>query len=283
MPGARRKATSYSGRMTSAPTFDLLIDAGRAVAQAERIAPEPDEPRLGELLAHPEPGESRRVHVRANMVASVDGGAWGADHRSGSINDAADFRVFEVLRALADVVLVGAGTIRAEGYGVVERPAHLATLTAVAGRSPRIVTAVVSRTGVLPPSLLAPDAETVLLTTSEGAAAHHGTDLDRDARLVVVDDGRGGVDLRAALDALADRGHARVLTEGGPHLLASLLDADLVDELMLTTSPHLVGPAPGRIVAGARSLEETLDRRASPATVLHADGTLVTRWMLRRR
>ena len=79
--------------MTSAPTFDLLIDSGRAVAQATRIAPEPGEPRLGELLAHPGPRDGRRVHVRANMVASVDGGAWGADHRSGSINDVADLRV----------------------------------------------------------------------------------------------------------------------------------------------------------------------------------------------
>ena len=268
--------------MPSVPTFDLLIDAGRAVAQAERIIPEPGETRLGELLAHPAPREGR-VHVRANMVASVDGGAWGADHRSGSINDAADFRVFEVLRALADVVLVGAGTIRAEGYGPVERPAHLSSLTAAAGRAPRIVTAVVSRTGVLPASLLEPDARSVLLTTVAGAEAHRGSELDTAGRLVVVDDGLGSVDLRAALDALAERGLTRVLTEGGPHLLANLLDDGLVDELMLTTSPRLVGPAPGRIVAGPRSLQDALDTRTTPAVLLHADGTLVTRWVLRGR
>ena len=274
---------TYSGRMTSAPTFDLLIDSGRAVAQATRIAPEPGEPRLGELLAHPAPRDGRRVHVRANMVASVDGGAWGADHRSGSINDVADLRVFEVLRALADAVLVGAGTIRAERYGPVERPARLAALTAAAGRSPGIVTAVVSRTGVLPPSLLDEAAQTMLLTTCQGAAAHRGSALDRAGRLVVVDDGDGGVVLHAALDALAERGLTRVLTEGGPHLLATLLDEGLVDELMLTTSPRLVGPAPGRIVAGPRSLQDALDTHAAPAVLLHAGGTLITRWVLRGR
>lgn len=267
--------------MTSAPAFDVLLDSG-AAARPERIALEPGEPRLGDLLAHPAPAAGRAVHVRANMVASVDGGAWGADHRSGSINDAADFRVFEVLRALADVVLVGAGTIRAEGYGPVERPDRLAGLTAAHGRTPTIHTAVVSRSGVLPASLLEPGAATILLTTGPGAAIHEGTALAQEGRVVVVEDELGGVDLAAALAELARRGLTRVLTEGGPHLLASLLDDGLVDELMLTTSPRLVGSAPGRIVAGPRSLQDVLDMQATPELLLHADGTLVTRWLLRR-
>lgn len=267
--------------MTSAPTFDLLLDSG-SVARPERIVPEPGEPRLGELLAHRAPRPGRTACVRANMVTSVDGGAWGADHLSGSINDAADLRVFEVLRSLADVVLVGAGTIRAEGYGPVERPPHLAGLAAAHGRAPTIVTAVVSRSGVLPASLLEPGADTILLTTGMGADTHEGTPLAQDGRVVVVEDEQGGVDLSAALAELGRRGLTRVLTEGGPHLLASLLDDGLVDELMLTTSPRFVGSAPGRIVAGPRSLQDVLDTRATPGLLLHASGTLITRWLLRR-
>jgi riboflavin biosynthesis pyrimidine reductase len=63
--------------------------------------------------------------------------------------------------------------------------------------------------------------------------------------------GEASVDLKAALDTLAGRGHRRILAEGGPHLLAQLTAAGLVDELCLTMSPLLAGPGAGRIVAGA--------------------------------
>ena len=58
------------------------------------------------------------------------------------------------------------------------------------------------------------------------------------------------VDLTAAVDALAKRGHRRMLAEGGPRLLAQLAEAGLLDELCLTIGPLMAGPGAPRIVAG---------------------------------
>jgi len=259
--------------LSDRPTFDLLVAEG-ATAGGTILPPEPDEPGLGLLLAHPT--TSRRegavpgAWVRANMVATVDGAAWGHDHRSGSINGPADLRVFEVLRALADVVVVGAGTVRAEGYGPLDVPEHLRGLRAEAGCAPGLVLAVVTRSGEVPASLL--DDEGVLVVTSRAGA----TRLDGavpDDRLVVAGD--DDVDLRAALAALAARGLRRVLSEGGPHLLADLLADGLVDDLCVTTSPGAVGPGAGRIVAGDPG-RDPADLRL--ATLLRARDVLVARW-----
>ncbi|MEK8228863.1 dihydrofolate reductase family protein [Oerskovia sp. M15] len=102
------------------------------------------------------------------MVSSVDGGAWGPDHRSGTINDAADWRVFRVLRALADVVLVGAGTARAEGYTALDVPRGLEHLRA--GRGP-LELAVVTRSGHLPASLATGDRPPLVVTDEHGRAS----------------------------------------------------------------------------------------------------------------
>ena len=124
----------------SLPALDVLIGPGGAGHLAgTRLEVTPREEELAAFYASP-PG----LHVRANMVSSVDGGAWGPDHRSGTINDAADWRVFRVLRALADVVLVGAGTARAEGYTALDVPRGLEHLRT--GRGP-LELAVVTRSG----------------------------------------------------------------------------------------------------------------------------------------
>ncbi|MFF3065674.1 dihydrofolate reductase family protein [Oerskovia sp. NPDC057915] len=293
-------------RTPALPALDVLLGPGGSGHLAgTRLEPAPDEEALAAFYASP-PGP----HVRANMVASVDGGAWGPDHRSGTINDAADWRVFRVLRALADVVLVGAGTARAEGYTALDVPRGLERLRA--GRGP-LELAVVTRSGHLPASLAGGDRPPFVVTGEHGASVARAS-VPADRILVVGPDDAAppgapltardlpsptpGPDLRAGLAALADRGLERVLCEGGPHLLADLLARDLLDELCVTTTPVLVGPGPGRIVgglpplpAGARTERETgtPDGPAASAPVvhprlahlLHADGTLVARWALR--
>lgn len=297
---------STGPRAPSLPALDVLLGpAGSGHLAGTRLEPAPDEEALAAFYAAP-PGP----HVRANMVASVDGGAWGPDHRSGTINDAADWRVFRVLRALADVVLVGAGTARAEGYTALDVPRGLEHLRA--GRGP-LELAVVTRSGHLPPSLSGGDRPPLVITGEHGASVA-GASVPADRILVVgPDDGAPpgaprtprdlpsptpGPDLRAGLAALAARGLDKVLCEGGPHLLADLLARDLLDELCVTTTPVLVGPGPGRIVgglppvpAGTRTQRETgtPDGPAASAPLvhprlahlLHADGTLVARWALR--
>ena len=249
----------------ASPALQLLVPAPRPVPA------DAAEPVLAGLYAHA-PGV-----LRANMVAAVDGAAWGATHRSADINDAADFRVFRVLRALADVVLVGAGTARAEGYDQLARPSDLAHL---APSDAPLRLAVVTRSGVLPPSALDGDLPPLVVTGAAGARVARAA-VPAENLLV---SGEHAPDLARALGDLAARGLTRVLTEGGPHLLGALLAAGLLDELCLTTTPLLEGPLPGRIVAGGETPGEPLaaQRPARLAHLLHAPeaGTLLARWTL---
>jgi riboflavin biosynthesis pyrimidine reductase len=250
---------------TALPPLRLLVP------DTEELPVEPGEPRIAELYRpHPE------RHLRVNMVASVDGGAWGSDGLSDSVNDAADWRVFRVLRAMADVVLVGAGTVRAESYTQLSRPRGLEHLSAAG-----LELAVVTRRGDIPSRLLDGPRTPWVLTGDAGADAARAAVGDR---AVVVPAAGTSLDLAAGLDALADAGLRHILSEGGPHLLGSLLAADLVDELCVTTSPQVVGHGPGRIVAPVAPVHTpaTLQRAARLAHLLAApSGTLMARWDLR--
>jgi riboflavin biosynthesis pyrimidine reductase len=199
---------------------------------------------LAEAYAYP-----KERWLRANMVASADGAAY-VDGRSGGLSGPDDKRIFGVLRALADVVLVGAGTARAEEYRPALRRPSLASLRE--GRPETATIALVTRTlGLnLTASLFTdtpPDARTTVITC---AAA----DADLRAATAEVADviiaGEETVDLGAALAALSEQGLRQVICEGGPHLLADLTAAGLLDELCLSLSPTLAGPGASRIVAG---------------------------------
>ncbi|MEO5983126.1 MAG: dihydrofolate reductase family protein [Pedococcus sp.] len=209
-----------------------------------------------------------RAWLRVNFVASLDGAATGADGRSGSVNTAADFKAFSILRQLADVVVVGAGTVRAEGY------------PALRDEDPDApVLAVVSNRGKLPPTVAAMTSPrgAALMVTCEGA---HAQDLTT-ARSTLGDDnvivvGTDAVDLVKARKALQDRGFRSMLCEGGPSLFATLLDAGVVDEVDLTWAPTLVGGDHRRITGGP-----DLDVALSPMLLLEEDGTILGRWRVR--
>lgn len=193
----------------------------------------PTDAELAARYAHP------AGSVRANMVQSLDGRAT-IEGRVGALTGPADQRVLSTLRQLADVVLVGAGTIRAEGYGPLHDPAW-ARARAEAGQAPAPRLAIVSNSGYLPadsPALgdLADPATQPILIVPDGA------DVTALAgRVDVMRSGSGAVDLDAALTHLRGRGLTRVLCEGGPQLLADLVGAELVDELCLTLAPVHVG------------------------------------------
>lgn len=187
--------------------------------------------------------------LRANFVTSADGAAW-VDGRSAGLSNPDDKHVFGLLRVLADVVLVGAGTVRTEEYKPARRRPALAALRE--GRPLAPVIAVVSRSLAL--DLSAPlfteapaDARTIIITPAV-------SDADRRAAAAKVADvivvGEQSVDLGRALEELAGRGLGRVLCEGGPHLLGDLAVSGLLDELSLSVSPTLAGPGAGRIIAG---------------------------------
>lgn len=207
--------------------------------------------------------------LRTNFVSTQDGAATGADGLSGSINNAADKVVFDLLRSLADVILVGERTARAEGYRAPR---------ATEGTAPLL--AIVSNHANLPPHLLAPDADRcrVVLITCTGAPAAR---LDA-ARLALGDDnvwtfGDERVDLAQAKVALAHGGWPRILCEGGPSLNAALLAGGLVDDLAQTFVPSLVAGGYPRIAHGPE-----IDVRITLRHLLEANSTLLGLWRVER-
>ncbi len=212
-------------------------------------------------------------HVRVDFVASLDGAVEVGRH-SRPLSGPADRAVFFAMRAVADVVVVGAGTVRAEEYGPIRLDEDRRRRRAARGQSPLPALAIVSDRAELEPTarVFAGEERTLVLTTASAAAAR--PDLAGVAEVVVCGETR--VDLRLALDELARRGLRRVLCEGGPALLGSLLAVDAVDELCLTLSPVLVG-APHLRLAGEEPLAGG-PVRLRLTGVVEADGVLMTRY-----
>jgi riboflavin biosynthesis pyrimidine reductase len=170
--------------------------------------------------------------VRANMIFSADGAA-AFGGRAGPLSCPLDQQLLRALRGFADVVLVGAGTARAENYG----PVRLAGAT---GAVPPI--AVVTATGNLPARMFDTSAPPPILLTSEAAAARN--DLHSDRHRQVLTAGAQTIDFAAAIDQLKSEGMQHILCEGGPTLLDSLVEADLVEEICVTIAPKLAGGQP---------------------------------------
>ena len=217
------------------------------------------------------------------MVASLDGAAT-VDGRSGGLSSEADQQVFAMLRAHADVILVGAGTARAEGYGPVRPESEgLRWAWLRDGRPPSAPIAVVTRALDLDlgSALLAgapPHARTIVVTT-ESASPGRRAAAARTTEVIVA--GEASVDLKAAVDALAERGHQRISCEGGPHLLGQLADAGLLDELCLTISPLLAGPGADRIVTGGLPMPGGGTLAFTLAHALEDEGHLLCRYVRR--
>lgn len=210
---------------------------------------------LAELYAPP-----AAPWLRVNMVSTLDGSATGDGGKSGGINNAADKRVFDTLRRLADAIVVGAGTARAEGYRPAERPIVL-----------------VSRRADVPESLRGAAPGRVLMAT-----VSHAEHLDEARELLGADQvlvlGSHRVDLAALRETLVGRGHRSLLGEGGPHLLRDLLDQGVVDELTATIVPRLVAGSHPRITDGP-----PLDVPLSLHLLLEHEGTLLGRWLVGAR
>jgi riboflavin biosynthesis pyrimidine reductase len=204
-------------------------------------------------------------HVRVNFVSSVDGAAT-ADGRSGGLGSAADRQVFGVLRELAEVVLVGAGTVRAEGYRGARKP----TIGRV---TPPPIAVVTGSADLDPTSPLFTDTRVAPIVLTGTAAKRDRLDAltAAGADVVVLDP----LSPDALVGELGRRGLHRVLCEGGPRLFGDLVAADLVDELCLTIAPVLAGGDAGRIAVGkAGSTVRTLRLVGA----LHDEGSLLLRY-----
>jgi riboflavin biosynthesis pyrimidine reductase len=235
----------------------------------QQLYPEPgpvDHAALIDLYVPP-PQPSLRV----NFVASLDGaGTLGG--KSAGLSGPEDKRVFGILRMCCDALVVGAGTVREEGYRALRLDAGRRAWRLARGMSEFPTLVIVSGRGDLDPAQPyladAPVRPVVVTTAGTPTGALEGV-------ADVIRAGDGQVDLAAAVAALRERGFAQLLSEGGPTLFGSLTVAGLVDELCLTVSPLLAGPGAGRITAGPQlpTPEELTLRHA-----LLADGQLLLRY-----
>lgn len=193
--------------------------------------------------------------LRVNFVSTVDGAAHGSDGLSTSINDAADKRVFDLLRAQADCLVVGAGTLRAEGYDV-----------------PRVPLVIVSREGQVPDNLRDAPPNRILMASVESSPYLTETRelLGPENTLVL---GSEEIDFVELKSLLAQRGWANQLCEGGPQLFGTLAAAGVVDELCCTIVPRLAGGEALRIMVGPE-----VDVALELTSLLEQDGTLLGRW-----
>ena len=195
-------------------------------------------------------GEGRPA-VRLNMIVSADGGtSWGGV--SGALGGPADKALFPVLRSFADVVLVAAGTMRAEGYGPARLSDAMKAQRRTRGQTPVPPIAVVSRSAEFDwkdPFFAEATERPIVITVAAGNVAERA---EAAAVADVIVAGEHDVDLSNAMQQLGTRGMQRVLAEGGPTLNGELASAGLLDELCLTLAPRLASGDAKRIIAGSR-------------------------------
>jgi riboflavin biosynthesis pyrimidine reductase len=222
--------------------------------------------------AAPRTPPADRPWVLANFVASLDGSI-AVDGRAAPLSSPTDRAVFRLLRAVADVILVGAGTARTEGYGPVRLDDRG---NALRGDRPAPVLAIVTHRLELDfdAPLFHADLPITVVTRTDADPAR----LERASEVAdVVTAGVGAVDLAGALRQLRGRGVETVTCEGGPHLLRDLLAADLLDELCLTISP-MVGGDPVRLLPDE---PQPPLRRFALDSVVRSDDELLLRYLVR--
>ena len=244
--------------------FAPLVPGGEPVSAAEALA----RARLGTLAA-PE-----RPYVFMNFVATLDGRA-ALDGSTRPLGGPADLEMLLALRDVADAVLIGPGTVRAEGYArLVGDPSRRAARQA-AGLAPDPVAVLISRRFDIPweAGLFAAPHQPVIVYTSEDAAGE-APGVPAPVEVVALPECTPA----AALADLRARGIRALLSEGGPTLFRGLLAAGLVDELFLTLSPLLTGDAEETaILAGARLPAPV---RAEIRWILRAEQELFLRYAI---
>jgi riboflavin biosynthesis pyrimidine reductase len=202
------------------------------------------------------PAPDGRPYVGLCMIASLDGTVV-VDGSSGGLGNATDLSVLLTLRDLADVIVVGAGTAKGEGYGP---PRKAGQRIGVFSNSGRV------------------DLTSPLFTSGAGFVIAPRSAVLDESRCQVLRAGDERVDVHAALGGLATvvPDVRYVQAEGGPTLNAALLDADVIDELDLTLSPRMAGSDGSRVTRGALAV----DARFELAHLLvDDDGFVFGRWL----
>jgi riboflavin biosynthesis pyrimidine reductase len=253
------------------PSFDLPVELGHL---------------YGGLLGFDEP------RLYTNFVSTVDGVvAIPSIPRSNALINAgseADHFVMGLLRAFAEVVLIGSGTLRSSPQGT-WRPEKVYPAAAEAfaelrrrlGRAEAPAVAILTGSGSIDPAHPVLESGALVLTSDSGAARLEGR-LPR-ASTVVSLGSEATLDPRLVVSALHEGGHRLILSEAGPHTFGALLAAGIADELFLTLSPLLAGDAGEgsrlRLVEGADLAPALVE--GQPLSVRRHDAHLFLRYALR--
>jgi riboflavin-specific deaminase-like protein len=215
-----------------------------------------------------------RPWVMINVVESVDG-ATAVSGESMGLSGPADREVFHALRGIADAIMVGAGTVRADNYGPMRPRPGVREARMARGQTPVAPIVVVSRSLELDwTSALFTDAEAPTVVAAPTDAPESARAAAREAGPLIVA-GTGHVALDEVLTELARAGHDSVLCEGGPGLFAQLAQADLLDEVCVAISPVLVAGGAQRVLPGALLVPP---RRLMVVALLEADGFVFVRY-----
>ena len=220
------------------------------------------------------PTPADRPWVVVNMVASIDG-AIEVDGRSGGLGSPPDKAMFHALRQLPDVILAGAGTVRAENYGPVQLDADAQARRVARGQHALPRLAVVSGRAHLDPAsrlFSDPTQRPLIITTS--SAPSDDVDKLRDVADIIIA-GSGSVDMHEACAQLRSQELKTLLCEGGPTLNNQLLADDLVDEWCQTIAPVLTG---GDATRGASGPTSGVSRSLQLARIIVEDDVMLLRY-----
>jgi riboflavin biosynthesis pyrimidine reductase len=228
---------------------------------------------LERIYGYPE--NLTRPWVQVNFVCSADG-AVALDDRSEGLSHPADKRIFLLGRDLADVILVGAGTVRAENYRGAKTNGARAERRARHGLAPVPPIAVVTNSADIEPDApLLTDTRVPPIIIAPRSAPQDRLDKLAEAGADLLIAGARTVDLLAAVEELSRRELRRIDCEGGPNLFGELVAEDLVDQLCLSVAPLLAGAGAGRIAAG-RTVGAA--RKMTLASILFEDGFSMLRY-----
>lgn len=212
--------------------------------------------RLLELYTPP-----TRRWLRTNLITTVSGSTVGSDGTSNSLTGGVDRRILGVIRELSDVVLVGAGSVRAEGYRV-PRNSTLAIVTSTGDLSGH--------------AIAADDLDRVVVVCPSSASSEVEASVGR-VRILALESALATVPAVAIVGVLRASGFESIACEGGPSLVGQLAAVGLVDEFCQTTSPLLGG------AAGSPLGPQQLALWPVELTSMLADdsGYLYARWAIR--
>ncbi len=233
---------------------------------------------IADFVGPPRRGQLGRPWVMANVVASADG-ATAVAGESRALSGPADRAVFHALRAIADAVMAGAATVRADRYGPFRPAPGVADARQRRGQAAAAPIVVVSRSLDIDwESPLFTEAEVPTIVAAPADAPAAGRAAARDAGELLVA-GTGGVDFPELVSELGRRGLPSVLCEGGPGMFAQLAEVDLLDELFLAISPQLVAGGAQRVLPGALLVPRPALRIAA---LMEADDFLFVRYEIVR-